>query len=80
MVWDLNRVGEERAEGDGDDGPPELPFAHGGHKAKISDFSWNKNEPWVISSVAEDNTLEVWQIADSIFGDDDVVQVQPSNV
>ncbi|CAN6554610.1 unnamed protein product [Malus baccata var. baccata] len=80
MVWDLNRVGEEQAEGDGDDGPPELLFAHGGHKAKISDFSWNKNEPWVISSVAEDNTLEVWQIADSIFGDDDVVQVQPSNV
>ncbi|KAM1211827.1 hypothetical protein PS1_003481 [Malus domestica] len=80
MVWDLNRVGEERAEGDGDDGPPELPFAHGGHKAKISDLSWNKNEPWVISSVAEDKTLEVWQIADSIFGDDDVVQVQPSNV
>ncbi|RXH97656.1 hypothetical protein DVH24_009981 [Malus domestica] len=81
MVWDLNRIGDEQAEGDGDDGPPELLFVHGGHKAKISDFSWNKNEPWVISSVSEDNTLQVWQIADSIFGDDDDdLQAQPSCV
>ncbi|KAJ8767040.1 hypothetical protein K2173_012551 [Erythroxylum novogranatense] len=41
-VWDLNRVGEEQLELDADDGPPELLFSHGGHKAKISDFSWNK--------------------------------------
>lgn len=75
------RIGDEQAEGDGDDGPPELLFVHGGHKAKISDFSWNKNEPWVISSVSEDNTLQVWQIADSIFGDDDDdLQAQPSCV
>ncbi|CAB4321193.1 unnamed protein product [Prunus armeniaca] len=78
MVWDLNRIGDEQLEGDGDDGPPELLFSHGGHKAKISDFSWNKYEPWVISSVAEDNTLQVWQIADSIYGDD--YDVQASDV
>ncbi|KAJ6906405.1 hypothetical protein NC652_023982 [Populus alba x Populus x berolinensis] len=41
-VWDLNRIGEEQLELDADDGPPELLFSHGGHKAKISDFSWNK--------------------------------------
>ncbi|KAJ7967155.1 WD-40 repeat-containing protein [Quillaja saponaria] len=71
MVWDLNRIGDEQLEGDGDDGPPELLFSHGGHKAKISDFSWNKNRPWVISSVAEDNTLQVWQMAESIYHDDE---------
>uniref|UniRef100_A0A2P2J0N7 WD-40 repeat-containing protein MSI2-like n=2 Tax=Rhizophora mucronata TaxID=61149 RepID=A0A2P2J0N7_RHIMU len=69
-VWDLNRIGEEQLELDADDGPPELLFSHGGHKAKISDFSWNKNEPWVISSVAEDNTLQVWQMAEGIYRDD----------
>ncbi|XP_060963838.1 WD-40 repeat-containing protein MSI3-like [Cannabis sativa] len=69
MIWDLNRIGDEQLEGDGDDGPPELLFSHGGHTAKISDFSWNKEEPWVISSVADDNTLQVWQLADSIYGD-----------
>ncbi|PON63946.1 hypothetical protein TorRG33x02_275010 [Trema orientale] len=63
------RIGDEQLEGDADDGPPELLFSHGGHIAKISDFSWNKYEPWVISSVADDNTLQVWQLADSIYGD-----------
>ncbi|KAI4350269.1 hypothetical protein L6164_004740 [Bauhinia variegata] len=75
MVWDLNRVGDEQLEGDANDGPPELLFSHGGHKGKISDFSWNKNLPWAISSVAEDNSFQVWQMADSIYhdGDDDEV-------
>ncbi|XP_059653975.1 WD-40 repeat-containing protein MSI2-like [Cornus florida] len=70
MVWDLSRIGDEQLEGEAEDGPPELLFSHGGHKAKISDFSWNKNEPWVISSVAEDNALQVWQMAESIYRDD----------
>uniref|UniRef100_A0A1J3D9S1 WD-40 repeat-containing protein MSI3 n=2 Tax=Noccaea caerulescens TaxID=107243 RepID=A0A1J3D9S1_NOCCA len=73
MVWDINRVGDEQLEVelDAEDGPPELLFSHGGHKAKISDFAWNKDEPWVISSVAEDNSLQVWQMAESIYQDDD---------
>lgn len=41
------------------DGPPELLFIHGGHTAKVSDFSWSPNEDWVLSSVAEDNILQV---------------------
>ncbi|CAI9280276.1 unnamed protein product [Lactuca saligna] len=64
MVWDLNRIGDEQLEGETEDGPPELLFSHGGHKAKISDFSWNKNEAWVISSVAEDNALQVFDALD----------------
>ncbi|KAJ0009991.1 hypothetical protein Pint_34303 [Pistacia integerrima] len=74
MVWDLNRIGDEQLELDAEDGPPELLFSHGGHKAKISDFSWNKNEPWVISSVADDNTVQVWQMTESIYRDDDDLQ------
>ncbi|XP_044509799.1 WD-40 repeat-containing protein MSI3-like [Mangifera indica] len=74
MVWDLNRIGDEQLELDAEDGPPELLFSHGGHKAKISDFSWNKNESWVISSVADDNTVQVWQMAESIYRDDDDLQ------
>ena len=37
----------------------ELLFIHGGHTAKISDFSWNPNDPWVICSVSEDNIMQV---------------------
>lgn len=39
-----------------------LQFIHGGHTAKISDFSWNPVEPWVICSVSEDNIMQVWQM------------------
>lgn len=67
----FSRIGDEQLEGEAEDGPPELLFSHGGHKAKISDFSWNKNEPWVISSVAEDNTLQVWQMVESIYRDEE---------
>ena len=42
------------------DGPPELLFIHGGHTAKVSDFSWSPNDNWVVASVAEDNILQVW--------------------
>ncbi|TWW67008.1 Histone-binding protein RBBP7 [Takifugu flavidus] len=61
-VWDLSKIGEEQSAEDAEDGPPELLFIHGGHTAKISDFSWNPVEPWVICSVSEDNIMQVWQM------------------
>lgn len=61
-VWDLSKIGEEQSVEDAEDGPPELLFIHGGHTAKISDFSWNPNDAWVICSVSEDNILQVWQM------------------
>jgi histone-binding protein RBBP4 len=54
---------------DAEDGPPELLFIHGGHTSKISDFSWNANDDWVVASVAEDNILQVWQMAENIYDD-----------
>lgn len=76
-IWDLSKIGEEQSAEDADDGPPELLFIHGGHTAKISDFSWNPNEPWfvkiwithlflfsrVVCSVSEDNIMQIWQLA-----------------
>jgi len=56
---------------DAEDGPPELLFIHGGHTAKISDFSWNPNHPWVICSVSEDNIMQVWQMAENIYNDEE---------
>ena len=46
-------------------------FIHGGHTSKISDFSWNPNEPMVMCSVAEDNIMQIWQMALNIYADDD---------
>lgn len=69
-VWDMSRIGEEQTAEDAEDGPPELLFIHGGHTSKISDFSWNPNEPWVIASAAEDNILQIWQMAENIYSSD----------
>uniref|UniRef100_A0A0A9DQV6 Nfc104 n=1 Tax=Arundo donax TaxID=35708 RepID=A0A0A9DQV6_ARUDO len=70
IIWDVNRVGDEQSEEDANDGPPELLFVHGGHTAKISELSWNPSEKWVVASVAEDNILQIWEMAESIYCDD----------
>ena len=45
-------------------------FMHGGHTNRISDFSWNMNDPWVLCSAAEDNLIQVWKVANSLVGKD----------
>ena len=75
MIWDLAKIGDEQSNEEMEDGPPELLFIHGGHTAKVSDFSWSMNEPWLVSSVGEDNTLQIWQMAENIYSD--VENVEP---
>ncbi|KAM9384225.1 histone-binding protein RBBP4 [Pholidichthys leucotaenia] len=70
-VWDLSKIDAPQSPEDAADGPPELLFIHGGHRAKISDFSWNHNEPWVICSISEDKLLQVWHMAENIYSDDE---------
>uniref|UniRef100_A0A2I2YA58 Uncharacterized protein n=1 Tax=Gorilla gorilla gorilla TaxID=9595 RepID=A0A2I2YA58_GORGO len=69
-VWDLSKIAEEQSPEDAEDRPPEL-FIHGGHTAKIPDFSWNPSEPWMICSVSENNIMEVWQMAENISNGED---------
>jgi len=69
-LWDLSRIGQEQSPEDAEDGPPELLFLHGGHTSKVSDFSWLPDE-WTIASVSEDNVLQVWNVAEEIYADDD---------
>ena len=71
IFWDLSKVGEEQAPEESEDGPPEMMFMHGGHTNRISDFSWNMNDPWVVCSAAEDNLIQVWKVAEAIVGKDD---------
>ena len=66
MIWDQSRIKDTQ---DTEDGPPELLFFHGGHIAKISDFAWNGNEDWVGASVAEDNILQIWLMAENIWAE-----------
>ncbi|KFD58651.1 hypothetical protein M514_00344 [Trichuris suis] len=71
LIWDLSKIGEEQTPEDEADGPPELLFVHGGHTAKVPDFSWNSNALWMICSVADDNVLQIWQLADYIHNEED---------
>ena len=43
-------------------------FIHGGHTDRVADFSFNKNDPWLMCSAAEDNILQVWKTAKTIVG------------
>jgi len=70
-IWDLSRIGMEQTPEDAEDGPPELLFLHGGHTSKVSDISWNMNDEWTISSVSEDNVLQVWNMAEEIYALDE---------
>jgi WD40 repeat protein len=68
-IWDLARIDKPLSEEDRKDGPPELLFVHGGHTAKVSDISWNHNERLMLASCAEDNIVQVWQLAYEIYYD-----------
>ena len=46
--------------------PPQLLFVHAGHRAPVTDFSWNANDPWTVASVGEDLLLEVWQPTEGV--------------
>jgi histone-binding protein RBBP4 len=61
IIWDLSRIGTEQTPEDAADGVPELLFMHGGHTNRVSDIAWNPNDPWVMTSAAEDNIIQVWQ-------------------
>ncbi|KII69620.1 Histone-binding protein RBBP4 [Thelohanellus kitauei] len=69
FLWDLSKIGDEQTNEDRLDGPPELLFIHGGHTAKVSDVSWSLNEAWLLASVAEDNVLQFWQIAETVYNE-----------
>jgi histone-binding protein RBBP4 len=79
-VWDLSRIGREQTPEDAKDGPPELLFIHGGHTGKISDFSWNLSDDWYIASVADDNIMQIWQMAENIYLEKDEADIREEEV
>ena len=76
ILWDMSRIGDEQTEEEKKDGPPELLFLHGGHTSKICDIDWNKNEKLMLASVAEDNIIQIWNIAREIYYDDKDVPME----
>jgi len=70
-VWDINKIGQQVKNDIPLEGAPELMFLHSGHRAPITDFSWNVNEPVLMASAEEENNvLQIWQMASSIYRED----------
>ncbi|QLG70627.1 hypothetical protein HG535_0A05680 [Zygotorulaspora mrakii] len=38
-------------------------FTHGGHMLGVNDIAWNAHDPWLLCSVANDNSVHVWRPA-----------------
>lgn len=74
IFWDLSKAGAEQTPEDAEDGPPEMLFMHGGHTNRVSDFTWNKNDPWVMCSAGEDNLIQIWRASRHL------VERAPANV
>ena len=55
-------------------------FVHGGFTDKLTDFSWNKNEPWIMLGAAEDNQIQVFRPARSIVNTPPKKKVQMREV
>lgn len=74
-VWDLGRIGKEQLADDGQDGPSELLFSHGGHTSQISDISWSLGgetgfNEMLLGSVSDDNVFQCWQMHTSLYAED----------
>jgi histone-binding protein RBBP4 len=70
VVWDLSRIGDELTSDEANDGPPELLFMHSGHTGRVNDFAFNSNDEWTFASVADDNILQVWKLAENVYVSD----------
>ncbi|KAH7822839.1 putative WD domain, G-beta repeat protein [Monocercomonoides exilis] len=74
LLWDISAAGAQPDEQDTDSGtPPELLFIHGGHTARPNDFCFDKTSPYSIASVSEDSILQIWQVAEHIYSEDEYV-------
>lgn len=62
---------DERRSVDMDASPPQLVFAHAGHSAAVTDFSWCGQEAHLMCSVAEDNQMQIWMPSDVFHSDSD---------
>ena len=80
IVWDIDKIGGEIETDEDGDIAPEVFFIHSGHMDEVSDFAWSLHDEYMIASVSADNVVQVWQIAESIYGEDDEDDTNPENL
>lgn len=61
-LWDISQEDVMTDEGV----TKRLIFVHAGHMLGVNDISWDLHDPWLISSVSNDNSIHVWKPASNI--------------
>jgi len=60
-LWDLSLQSLEPDDQGDDDEASELLFAHSGHEGGLSSLTWSETDNFLLCSVAEDATMQIWQ-------------------
>lgn len=55
-IWDLSQPVDQ-----------ELKFTHGGHMLGVNDISWDPNDPWMMCSVSNDNSIQLWKPSQNLM-------------
>lgn len=66
-LWDCAAIGNDVANEDNMDGPPELFFSHKGHKGVVEDVSWSPESDFELLTVDSENLVQIWEIDDKIY-------------
>jgi len=60
-LWDLSLQSPQPDDQGDDEEASELLFAHSGHEGGLSSFAWSETDNFLLCSVAEDATMQIWQ-------------------
>ncbi|SCV03095.1 LAME_0H07668g1_1 [Lachancea meyersii CBS 8951] len=55
-LWDLSQPDDEQ-----------LVFTHGGHMLGVNDISWDLHDPWMMCTVSNDNSVQLWRPASHLL-------------
>ena len=68
-VFDIGNIGNEKGvnQPEHDNLPPEVLLVFGGHSACVNDFAWSSDFERMIVSVADDNCIQVWEMAQRLY-------------
>ncbi|KAI5061536.1 hypothetical protein GOP47_0024041 [Adiantum capillus-veneris] len=70
VVWDLTRIDTQEDATSSASGAAPRPkplFTHVDHSSMVPDFSWSEISEGMIASIDADNSLQIWQMATSVY-------------
>ena len=47
-------------------------FTHRGHSETVNDLQWHPTQTNVVTSIADDGSVQVWKVSETLFKEDQV--------